>query len=330
MKVASSLSIDRYAELRARAAGVCEHFPASYWDMVRREGGYPTAFLRSLTQFGLMALTVADSGGRAGLGIAAAGAIVEELHRHGCNASKIHLQYALCFALLPSSSSAESVSWMSEVASGRSSLQMCNFLGVESSLVARQMRGGGYELTGAAEWPEPTEHCDLALLVADDVASGELSAFVVNVRAAPGMSLQPIWSAGRGSRVQLVARDAVVQESQCFASARQIVNRASSAKTLLQCAARAGDGDAKLRQLRPEREREIAESNGIAALGKVLDAARAALGRAAQMLDDGQECKREISIAMDRAFELKAQMDRLNESGPAVRDESAPKRCARH
>jgi acyl-CoA dehydrogenase len=311
MKIDGSDHFDPYLELRRRAARVCEHFPAKYWGDIRTQGSYPSAFLRALTQFRLMALTIPTSCGGAGLGMAAACAVVQELHRRGCDSAKINLQYALCFALAPGVGSSQHRPWMSDIANGYSRLQMCNLFEARTDLFAYRIRGGGYQLDGRSRWPERTEHCDLTLLVAEESDHRTQSAFIVNVTATPGVRLRPNWTDDGRGKVQLVAKRATLREDGRLPAADDIVRRASAAKTLLECGARLGDAKALYRLVLSQTLKGDGEHQDAVQARQAIRAADGALRSASRLLDDGAPCATEMAIAKECSLEARAQIIRL-------------------
>ena len=77
---------DPYVELREAVAALCARFPAAYFREVDRERGYPDAFVRTLTEAGWLAALIPAEYGGAGLGLAEASVIMEEINRAGGNA----------------------------------------------------------------------------------------------------------------------------------------------------------------------------------------------------------------------------------------------------
>ncbi|NIQ56895.1 MAG: acyl-CoA dehydrogenase, partial [Gammaproteobacteria bacterium] len=56
-------------------------FPGPYWQALDRERAYPEDFVRALTEAGFLAALIPEDYGGSGLGLAAAAAILEEIHR---------------------------------------------------------------------------------------------------------------------------------------------------------------------------------------------------------------------------------------------------------
>ena len=294
---------------------------------MRRLRGYPFAFLRSLTQFKLMALTVPTNSGGAGLGIGAACAVVEEAHKLGCDFGRIDLQYALCFALSHQVDAMKRLPWMLDVASGHSRLQMCNIFQDNASL-AVQPTAAGFRLDGKAAWPERTEHCDLGLLIAHRVGCEQREMFVVNVKATPGVSLQAQWTHPTNGQVFLLASNAIVGSSELVPAADKVAGRAVAAKKLLRCASLVGDAQADylatVSRCYTSKGVDECAVNG----RKAIRAAAFALSDAARLLDDDIECSQEIASAEEgaqRAVRTVAQLADVRHQGDSAKHRSSKK-----
>ena len=72
-------------EIRRSVAALCEKFPGEYWREQDRERAYPTEFVKALTDAGFLAVLVPEEYGGSGLPISAAAAVLEEIHKSGCN-----------------------------------------------------------------------------------------------------------------------------------------------------------------------------------------------------------------------------------------------------
>ena len=81
-----------HPEIRESVRRLCAEFPGSYWQALDRDRIYPTDFVRTLTEAGFLSVLVPEEYGGAGLGLSAATAILEEIHRSGCNGGACHAQ----------------------------------------------------------------------------------------------------------------------------------------------------------------------------------------------------------------------------------------------
>ena len=83
---------DEHADIRDAVAKLCSQFLGEYWRKLDREMAYPSAFVDALTKAGYLSVLIPEEFGGAGLKLSAATAILEEIHRAGCNAGACHAQ----------------------------------------------------------------------------------------------------------------------------------------------------------------------------------------------------------------------------------------------
>ncbi len=83
---------DEFSEIREGVRSLCEKFPGEYWRALDRERAYPAEFVKALTAAGWLSILIPEEYGGAGLGISAASAVLEEIHKAGCNAAACHAQ----------------------------------------------------------------------------------------------------------------------------------------------------------------------------------------------------------------------------------------------
>jgi alkylation response protein AidB-like acyl-CoA dehydrogenase len=97
-----------HPEIRDAVRALCLKFDGAYWRKLDRERGYPTEFVKALTEAGWLATLIPEEYGGAGLGISAAAAVLEEVQRAGCNgATRRCTRWApCCVTAAPSRSSA--------------------------------------------------------------------------------------------------------------------------------------------------------------------------------------------------------------------------------
>ena len=81
-----------HAEIRSGVRQVCAQFPGAYWRDLDARRAYPDAFVKALTEAGYLAAMIPEEFGGSGLDLSAAIAILEEIHRSGCNAAACHAQ----------------------------------------------------------------------------------------------------------------------------------------------------------------------------------------------------------------------------------------------
>ena len=68
---------DPHAEIREEVGKLCSRFPGEYWRKLDQERGYPTEFVRALTEGGYLGALIPEEYGGAGLPLSAAAAILE-------------------------------------------------------------------------------------------------------------------------------------------------------------------------------------------------------------------------------------------------------------
>ena len=98
IQVENSVSNDEMiTEVRDSVAKLCGDFQGDYWRKLDREQGYPTEFVKALTDAGFLGALIPEEYGGVGLGMVAASVILEEIHHQGCNAAACHAQmYTIC------------------------------------------------------------------------------------------------------------------------------------------------------------------------------------------------------------------------------------------
>src|ERR1700730_12353363 len=114
---------DDYQHVRDSVRKICERFPGAYWRKLDREAGYPTEFVRALTEAGFLSALVPASYGGSGLPLSAAAAILEEIQHAGCNSSACHAQMYIMGTVLRHGSEEQKQRYLPGIASGELRLQ---------------------------------------------------------------------------------------------------------------------------------------------------------------------------------------------------------------
>src|SRR5262245_8314411 len=78
-------SAEFHDNLRRAVSELCSRFPDSYWRELDAARAYPTEFVQALTRAVYLAALIPENYGGAGLGIAEAAIILEEVNRCGGN-----------------------------------------------------------------------------------------------------------------------------------------------------------------------------------------------------------------------------------------------------
>jgi alkylation response protein AidB-like acyl-CoA dehydrogenase len=196
-----------HPEIRDAVARLCRDFGGPYWRDLDARMAYPTDFVDALTRSGYLAALIPPEHGGAGLPLSAAAAILEEVHRAGCNGAAAHAQMYVMGTLLRHGSPAQKARWLPAIASGEIRLQAFAVTepgsGTDTLALSTFARrdGEGYRVTGQKIWTSRAEHSDLMLLLArttptEQVArrSEGLSVFLVDMAhaRANGMVIRPI------------------------------------------------------------------------------------------------------------------------------------------
>ncbi len=191
-----------YRDIRDGVARLCADFPGEFWRRCDREQAYPTEFVKALSEDGYLSALIPEEYGGLGLPISAGAAILEEIHRAGCNAGACHAQMYTMGTLLRHGSDAQKEMYLPKVADGSLRLQAFGVTeptsGTDTTALKTKAKRNGdkYIVNGQKIWTSRAEHSDLLLLLArttplEDVAkkTDGLSVFLVDMRDVVGKSL---------------------------------------------------------------------------------------------------------------------------------------------
>jgi len=194
-------------EIRAAVRALCERFPGSYWRELDRERAYPTAFVDALTEAGFLGALIPEEFGGSGLGLAAAAAVLEEIHASGGNGGACHAQMYMMGTLLRHGTAHQKQLWLPQIAAGKVRLQAFGVTEPSSGSDTLALRtsavreGNEFVINGQKIWTSRAEHSDLMLLLARTTPQSELqkrtdglSVFLIDMREAlgRGLSIRPI------------------------------------------------------------------------------------------------------------------------------------------
>ena len=203
----SSANHDLHRELKSAVAELCGNFPDTYWRDLDGRRAYPEEFVQALTKAGYMATLIPEQYGGAGLGVAEAATILEEIHRTGGNAGACHAQMYIMGTLLRHGSEAQKTKYLPALARGELRLQAFAVSEPTTGSDTTQMKtfarraGDKYLVKGQKIWISRAEHSDLMLLVARTTPleqvkkrSEGLSVLLVDLRQARkhGLTIRPI------------------------------------------------------------------------------------------------------------------------------------------
>ena len=208
MAVASTEMDEVIGEIRRSVAALCENYPGEYWREKDRDRAYPTEFVQALTDAGFLAVLVPEEYGGSGLPISAAAAVLEEIHKSGCNGGACHAQMYIMGTVLRHGSEEQKKKFLPKIASGELRLQAFGVSEPSSgtdtlSLRTTAVKKGNdkYIINGQKIWTSRAEHSDLMLLLAGTTPVEEvkkrtdgLSVFLVDMKESlgKGMEISPI------------------------------------------------------------------------------------------------------------------------------------------
>ena len=112
-----------YTDVRDAVARLCADFPGEYWRDKDRQKQYPTEFVEALTEGGYLSVLIPEEYGGAGMDIAAACAILEEIQLSGANGGACHAQMYTMGTLLRHGSDAQKQQYFPDIATGKLRLQ---------------------------------------------------------------------------------------------------------------------------------------------------------------------------------------------------------------
>jgi acyl-CoA dehydrogenase len=196
-----------HTDIRDAVAKLCAQFPGEYWRKLDREMAYPSAFVDALTKAGYLSVLIPEEYDGAGLKLSAATAILEEIHRAGCNAGACHAQMYTMGTLLRHGSDVQKAKWLPKIASGELRLQAFGVTeptsGTDTSSLKTFARrdGDNYIVNGQKIWTSRAEYSDLMILLARTTPKDQahkrtdgLSVFIVDMREAKnnGLEIRPI------------------------------------------------------------------------------------------------------------------------------------------
>jgi len=198
---------ETFGDIRSAVRELCAGFPGPYWQDLDVRRAYPTEFVKALTDAGFLSVLIPEEYGGSGLGLAAATAILEEIHRSGCNGGACHAQMYTMGTLLRHGSAEQKQRYLPAIASGQLRLQAFGVTeptsGTDTTRIQTFARkvGDRYVITGQKVWISRAEYSDLMVLLVrttlrDDVAkpSDGMSVLLIDLREAVGrgLTIKPI------------------------------------------------------------------------------------------------------------------------------------------
>ncbi len=321
-------SVEETAEIREIRAAIdklCQDFPGEYWRKLDQEMAYPSGFVKALTDAGFLSVLIPEQYGGAGLPLSAAAAILEEVHRAGCNGSACHAQMYTMGTLLRHGSPEQKQRWLPNIAGGELRLQAFGVTEPESGTDTGSLKtfakrdGGEYIVNGQKIWTSRAQYSDLMLLLARTTPKEKaarrtdgLSVFLVDMREAKqaGMTIRPIRTMMNHStaevffdNVRVPAANLIGEEGKGF----RYILTGMNAERILIAAECIGDAKwflAKATAYAKERvvfARPIAQNQGVQfPIAKAYASMRAAelmVHDAARRYEAGKDCGAEANMA---------------------------------
>jgi len=163
---------ESYPEIRESIRELCLEFPGMYWQRLDAEQRYPEEFVSALTSAGWMAALIPEEYGGAGLGLAEASVILEEINRSGGNSGACHGQLYNMGTLLRHGSEEQKRAYLPRIARGDLRLQSMAVTepttGTDTTKTATfaVRRGDRYVVNGQKVWLSRARHSDLLILLA--------------------------------------------------------------------------------------------------------------------------------------------------------------------
>jgi alkylation response protein AidB-like acyl-CoA dehydrogenase len=216
-------------DIRQSVRRLCAQFPGSYWQAKDRVREYPTEFVQTLTREGFLSVLIPEEFGGAGLGLGAATAVLEEIHRSGCNGGACHAQMYTMGTVLKHGTAAQKQAYLPKIASGELRLQAFGVTeptsGTDTTRLTTFARRDGdhYVVNGQKIWISRAEHSDLMVLLVrttarEDAAktSDGMSVLLVDMREAvgKGLTVRPVRTMLNHATTELFFDDLKVPVSQ--------------------------------------------------------------------------------------------------------------------
>jgi len=201
------MSEPSHPEIRDAVRKLCAGFPGEYWRALDRDRTYPTEFVKTLTEAGFLSVLIPEEYGGSGLGLSAATAVLEEIHRSGCNGGACHAQMYTMGTVLKHGSAAQKAEYLPKIASGEIRLQAFGVTeptaGTDTTRISTFARreGDKYIVNGQKIWISRAEHSDLMVLLVRTTPREEaarsadgMSVLLVDMRTAVGngLTIRPI------------------------------------------------------------------------------------------------------------------------------------------
>ena len=318
-------------EIRAAVRQLCSTFGEDYWLELDRSRGYPTEFVKALTDSGFLTVLIPEAYGVSGLGVYEAFIIMEEVCRSGAHAGACHAQMYVMGSVLRHGSEAQKKHYLPKIASGELRLQSFGVTepttGTDTTSLKTTARldGDHYVINGQKVWISRIEHSDLMVLLARTTPKSEtrkktegLSAFIVDVGQAVGngLEIRPIDSMINHHSCELFFDDLRLPRENLLGvegEGFKVILDGMNAERILIAAECVGDGRyfidkaSKYANERIVFDRPIGQNQGvqfpIARCYTEVEAAWLMVEKAAHLFDAGEACGAEANMSKMLASE---------------------------
>jgi acyl-CoA dehydrogenase len=324
------------AALRAEVRRLCRSFEPAYWRRLDAARDYPQEFVDALTRAGYLAALIPAEYGGAGLGLAEAAIVLEEINRSGGNAAACHAQLYTMGTLLRHGSVEQKDRYLPAIASGALRLQAFAVTeptaGSDTSNIATVAvrHSDVYVVNGQKCWTSRVGHSDLMILLARTSPRSEsaenktagLSLFLVDLRDAPAgaLDVRPIRTMMNHDTNEVFIRDLEVPAANLIGEEgrgfRYLLDGLNAERILI-AAECVGDGRFLIeRSVAYARDRvvfgrPIGQNQGvqfpIARAHAAIEAADLMRRQAATLFDAGEPCGAEANLAKLLASEASCQ-----------------------
>ena len=198
---------DHIQEIRDAVKAICASYSEDYWRELDSKGGYPTEFVKDITDSGFLGCLIPEEYGGSGLGLIEACAILEEVSRSGGHPGAAHAQMYVMGSVLKHGTDEQKQKYLPAVASGELRLQSFGVTepstGTDTTSLKTTAKrvGDKYVVNGQKVWISRVQHSDLMVLLARTKPIEErtkktdgLSCFIADLRGAEerGLTIQPI------------------------------------------------------------------------------------------------------------------------------------------
>jgi acyl-CoA dehydrogenase len=318
------MSVD-FSEIRDAVARLCADFPGRYWRDKDRARDYPKEFVDALSAGGYLAVLIPEEYGGSGLGLGAARAVLEEIHKSGCNGAACHAQMYTMGTLLKHGSEAQKRAYLPQIAAGALRLQAFGVTEPTSGTDTTRIRttavrdGDVYRINGQKVFISRTEYSDLMLLLARTAPRDQsakptdgLSVFIVDLREAVdrGLTIKPLATMMNHASTELFFDDLAVPAENLVGTEGKgfgyILDSMNAERILIasECIGDARWFVAKAAAYAKERSvfgRPIGENQGvqfpIARAHVQTEAAALMVAKATALFDSGAKCGAEANMA---------------------------------